>query len=228
MNNRSRPSLPRPLRRSWQMALVIGLLLSVTLPQSARADSTWTNVASLNTARYAHTATLLPNGRVLVVGGCLNSACTDLASSAEVYDPAANNWTTVAPLSVARYAHTATLLPNGKVLVAGGYDGGRIATTELYDPIEDTWTTIAPLNMARDYHTATLLPDGKVLVAGGYGPSSGDASAELYDPIANTWTYAASMHSGRAGHTATLLPSGRGVGRGGRLGSAIHHQRGGV
>src|SRR4029077_3614336 len=93
-------------------------------------------------------------------------------------------------LNIARYAHTATLLPNGKVLVAGGYGNtGYLSSTELYDPARGTWTATGSLNNARSYHTATLLPNGKVLVAGGFGIGGVFfRSAELYDPVSGTWT----------------------------------------
>jgi hypothetical protein len=144
----------------------------------------------LNTARYLHTATLLPNGKVLVVGGYGSSG---LLSSAELYDPVSGTWTTTGPMPVARFTHTATLLPNGKVLVAGGEgSGGELNTAVLYDPASGTWTVTGHLNIARTFHTATLLPNGKVLVAGGgnYYGSSVTSVTELYDVglgFTNSW-----------------------------------------
>ena len=86
-----------------------------------------------------------------------------------MYDPASGTWSATGSLATARVYHTATLLPNGKVLVAGGADtrGDYVASAELYDQASGTWTTTGSLNTARFAHTATLLPNGKVLVAGG-------------------------------------------------------------
>ena len=90
-------------------------------------------------------------------------------------------------LATARYAHTATLLPNGKVLVAGGWNGVTLASGEVYDPANGTWTATHNLATARFNHTATLLPNGKVLVVGGSNSDGYSlASAELYDPASGT------------------------------------------
>ena len=96
----------------------------------ADAPFTFGDTGSLNTARYAHTATLLPNGKVLVAGG---GGSSGFLSSVELYDPASGTWTATGSLNAARYLHTATLLPNGKVLVAGGYNNtiGALASAEL-------------------------------------------------------------------------------------------------
>ena len=98
------------------------------------------------------------------------------------------------------------MLPNGKVLLAGGSNGGALASAELYDPASGTWTATGSLGTAR--HTATLLPTGKVLVAGGSNSSGFLASAELYDPASGTWSVTGSLGAARQGHTATLLPNG--------------------
>ena len=108
------------------------------------------------------------------------------------------------PAASTRHAiyHTATLLPNGKVLVAGGvrHLGGPIASAELYDPASGTWTATGNLATARDYHTATLLTNGKVLVAGGRTRRMPLASAELYDPASGTWTATGSLGTGADTH----------------------------
>jgi hypothetical protein len=173
------------------------------LSRNTPASGTWTATGSMGTARYEHTATLLPNGKVLVAGG-LNGL-----SSAELYDPASGTWTATGSMGTARYEHTATLLPNGKVLVAGGYNGPALSSAELYDPASGTWTATGSMGTARGEHTATLLPSGKVLVAGGFDLSNALSSAELYDPVTGTWTATGSMSTARYDHTATLLPNGQ-------------------
>lgn len=169
--------------------------------------TTWTVLPSMNVAHDRHTATLLSDHQVLIVGG----GPDDNLGSVEIYDSNTNMWTTVASLNTPRQNHTATLLPDGKVLVVGGSNLEYIPlnSAEVYDPSTDTWTTVASMNNARYEHTMTLLPNGKILVVGGsdllYAPLS---SAEVYDPATNTWTTVASMNDARSEHTMTLLPDG--------------------
>jgi N-acetylneuraminic acid mutarotase len=175
---------------------------------SQAATGSWTVTGSLATPRFEHTATLLANNMVLVVGGF--DAGGRLLASAELYDPASGTWTATGSLNVGRADQTATLLPDGKVLVAGGVDRkGYSASAELYDPTSGTWSPTGSLNLGRSGHSATLLSDGKVLVAGGIANTLAlTASAELYDPVTGIWTPTGSLHTARNNQTATLLPNG--------------------
>ena len=200
------------------------------------AGQTWTATGSLATARQEHSATLLPNGKVLVAGGFDGSGTVlasaelvrsgegpdgyrqprhrtpssrgnvaaqrpgarrrwswrtyDLLASAELYDPASGTWTATGSLTTARQLPTATLLPNGQVLVAGGVGQPPelLASAELVMiRASGTWTATGSLaTTAREEHSATLLPNGKVLVAGGIGTINFPAIAELYDPASGT------------------------------------------
>ena len=185
------------------------------------ATGSWSLAGNLPIPRESHTATLLANGKVLVAGGINRTQFdTEVLADAELYDPASGTWTATGSLAEPRTGHTATLLPNGKVLVAGGYgESGLLASAELYDPESETWTQTGSLATARDNHTATLLgdTDGKVLVAGGYGQETGFlASAELYDPTTERWSTTASLAVGRVNHTATLMLGGDVLIAGGR------------
>lgn len=119
-------------------------------------------------------------------------------------------WSPVASMAEARMRHTATLLDDGTVLVAGGQgSGGPLASAERYDPATDTWTPAGALATPRAWHAAARLTDGRVLVAGGLDGATPLASAELYDPGANAWSAAAPMSTARYRASATLLPSGK-------------------
>jgi galactose oxidase-like protein len=172
------------------------------------ATGMWTATGSMTVGRMLHTATLLRDGRVLVVGG--NTGLTgSVTASAELYDPVTRTWTATGSMGTPRGQHTATLLQDGTVLVTGGYP--PTASTELYEPGTGTWTTIGSMSVQRVGHTATLLNDGKVLVAGG------GVDAELYDPTTQTWTATSKMNTERAEHTATLLNNGAVLVSGGGL-----------
>ena len=170
---------------------------------------TWTVTGNLNAGRLLHTATLLPNGRVLVAGGWPDHTHNGIMASAELYDPATGTWTRTGSMNVGRAAHTATLLFNGKVLVVGA-SRGFPNSAELYDPATGNWSftgsTVTPLF---GYHTATLLANGKVLVAAGYDSNGGvSANAQLYNPATGTWTATGSLTTARQDHKAALLTNG--------------------
>lgn len=220
------------------VAILLGLAASV-LPstcyaQSVRAATTaneprWVRTGTLSVARVGHTATLLPNGKVLVAGGRSSEA---IHRSAELYDPATGRWTATGDMNTMRLEHQGTPLPNGKVLVVGGQTNLTVPNVafeaELYDPDTGTWSYTSPPAAVRRDHTVTLLKNGRVLVAGGY--SSPDSyyvpAAELYDPLTNTWSRAGRLITNRGLHQATLLNDGRvlvtgGYGPGGPEGQVL-------
>jgi len=171
---------------------------------------TFTTTGSMAVGRFLHTATLLQNGKVLVVGGALTST-SDPVASAELYDPATGIFTPTGAMTTGREQHTATLLADGRVLIAGGTTstgaGGLqpTATVEVYDPSTGSFSVSGSMAVARSLHTATLLPSGKVLVAGGGDDNS---TAEIYDPASGSFSITGGMEIGRSGHTATLLTNG--------------------
>jgi len=178
------------------------------------ATGTWRLTGNLNSVRFKHTATLLPNGKVLVAGGAIRIFPGDLINSAELYDPATGTWSSTGNLNSIRYGHTATLLPNGKVLVTGGStspnNGVDLDSAELYDPATGRWSLTGNLKTARTTHTATLLPSGQVLVVGvRCCDATAIKSAELYDPIMGTWSSAGQLNTMYNALTATLLPNGK-------------------
>jgi hypothetical protein len=171
----------------------------------------WSATGSLLESRTSHSATLLRDGRVLVAGGTHDKNGATQLATAELYDPASGSWTGTGKMIDARQWHTATLLPDGSVLVAGGVaQDGVTASAERYEAGSGTWKAAGAMTEGRYLHTATVLADGRVLVAGGLFAGRGALrSAELYDPTAGTWTVTGSMAEGRFGHTATLLPDGK-------------------
>ena len=147
------------------------------------SKSTFTPTGNMVSGRAGHTATLLPDGRVLMAGGFDAQGLS--INAAELYDPASGSFTSTGNMKVAHSRHTATLLANGQVLIAGG--GVPTQTiAELYDPSSGVFTATGSLNNPRVAHAASLLSDGLLLVAGGFmgsSPSSGvTQTAELYTP----------------------------------------------
>jgi len=181
--------------------------------------NSWSAAASMIVSRTSQSAILLRDGRVLVVGG-ISLAVRDgglfpsLATDAEIYDAKANSWSATAPMGFDRLGQTATLLADGRVLVAGGQDGATtFRSTEIYNPTEDRWISAAPMGVGRWGHAAALLPNGDVFVVGGTGeepnPPSIALSAEIYDPGTNLWVAVANMAETHFEPTATVLPDGR-------------------
>jgi hypothetical protein len=217
-------------RAAFLSALLIALLSGCAATPSAAAQSAAKPRprAALVDARFASTATLLPDGTVLIAGGVAGEGAA--ASTAEIYDPSTGGFALTGSLLTGRAYHTATLLPNGKVLICGGIDSGGVPlrTSELYDSSQDKFEPTGNMLQGRYDHTATLLKNGKVLITGGdsisngvanlntaelYDPATGKFSAtgnitRFYDPQADKFFYQGLMVAARAKHTATLLLDG--------------------
>jgi hypothetical protein len=162
--------------------------------------------------RFAHSATRLNDGRVLLAGG-MNSSQQSV-SSAELYDPNSLSATQTGSMSTARAHHVSALLSDGRVLVAGGFDqgGNALVTAEIYDPITGTFSPVLNATSApRAHGSATLLLDGKVLLAGGKTfPDPGlPDSADLFDPSDNQFHSIVGMITPSSGHSAVRLADGR-------------------
>jgi len=199
------------------------LILLVSL--SSFAQGKISPAPALKDARQHHTATLLSDGRVLVVGGRGEGGLSTLASC-ELFDPKKSRWSTCAKLSIARSHHAATALDDGRLLISGGTTHESIegqnrfvalASVEVYQPKKNVWTTVAPMTDARNGHTATLLLDGSVLVVGGAREQRQHlSSVERFEPRANTWQLEKPLNVARWLHAAVRTSDGDVVLVGGR------------
>ena len=193
-------------------------------PVNPPPAGSWQTVAGLSVARAGATGTILPNGHVLIVGGVADTTVAGTAtSSVEIYDPTKQTFSAGPSLSIGRAGHTATVLPDGRVLVIGGYGqlGSRsTSSVEIYDPATNQWSTAAPMTYGRSGHAAVLLADGRVMVIGGgaypaagispHGSAAATLPPEIYDPAHDAWTTVAAQRFDRpVDPTATLLQNGR-------------------
>jgi hypothetical protein len=184
-------------------------------PQSPEPESRFRATCIMGAAREAHTATLLNDGLVLLIGGADRTASL---ATAELFNPDTHSFAPAGNMADARAMHTATLLANGDVLVTGGRDssGSALSATELFDPNTMSFAPGAGMSTARESHTATLLGNGKVLITGGDNGMITLATAELFDPTSASFALTGSMHAARKLHTATLLKNGKVLVIGGR------------
>jgi hypothetical protein len=159
------------------------------------ADGTFSAPIIMNSQHAGHTATLFTSGplqgKVLIVGGDISAPAANVPTiAAELYDPVANKFISTGALNVARANHVAILLPNGKVLIAGGVNSSNQAegSAELYDPVAQTFGFTGSLGFAQSSPAAVLLVNGQVLVLGGTGSEGQDNQAQMYDPVAGTFS----------------------------------------
>jgi hypothetical protein len=190
------------------------------------ATNSFQSSGSMAQARRQHTATLLSGGKVLIAGGfAIDATGNKSLFTAELYDPAGGMFASAGTMSTARTGHTASLLDDGKVLIAGGNVPctptlcgtvlNAFATAELYDPATNVFSGTGSMATARFQHTATVLPSGLVVISGGETVDAGNsqyiptASIEIYDPATGTFSSGGSLTIPRASHTATLLDNGQ-------------------
>jgi len=183
----------------------------------------WTKGSPMGTARRLHTATLLHDGRVLIAGGfvcCVveGQTATETASAAaEIFDPVTGNFTPTGSMAAGRALHQATLLPDGRVLMSGGFGTPGPGEpcpehAEVYDPASGTFAPAGDLQIGRSLHSAILLTDGRVLVVGGLADLSdrtGVTQTEIYVPATNAWSPGPMLQAAWRGATATLLGNGK-------------------
>lgn len=205
----------RALLRARYRELEANAVIMVTAP------ITFSVTGSMATTRIGHTATLLPDGKVLITGGRVvrSDGLGPEGVSAELYDPASGTFARTGDMTIDRSGHSATLLPNGKVLIAGGTAGNSVSTNtaELYDPATGTFSRTGDMRLAQSFHEATLLNTGKVLVTGGMSCCAIAATPELYDPATGVFTTTSTYAGmdpqretpGFVGTRATLLLDGR-------------------
>jgi len=176
---------------------------------------------ALTVSRAAHTATLLADGRVLIVGGCSLAGCDGTLAGAEFYEPAGRRFAAGPRMRQPRAGHTASPLPDGRVLVLGGYPAegrGPLRQAEIYDPRSGTFAPAGAMASGRGAHTATRLADGRVLIAGGVDGITALSAVEMFDPATNRFHQAAPLPGPRATHGAALLRDGRVLVAGGQAG----------
>jgi len=183
------------------------------------ATGTFTATGSMSTRRTTQTATLLPNGTVLIAGGQDNYSGQVALNTAEIYTPSSGTppsgtFALVGNMTTTRCQHTATLLTDGTVLIAGGQNtsGTTLSSAEIYTPSTASFAATGAMNSSRIYHSATSLADGTVLIAGGFpnitGSNNATNKAEVYTPSSRTFTLTGNMTVPRAYHSATMIYNG--------------------
>ncbi len=171
---------------------------------------TWAPTGSMDVPRFLATIAPLPDGKTLVAGAYeISSNGPFPLASADVYDPATGTWEPTESMAVARAYGSATALPDGSVIVAGGVGTtGQLASAEMYDPTSGAWSLTGAMTEARAQHVAMALHDGRVLVAGGVNGQTALADAEVYTPSTRTWAGAGAMTVPRADSAAATLADG--------------------
>ena len=193
--------------------------------------NTWSIGAPMSVARAIQTATLLKDGEVLVTGGATtyHGETGRVTASAEIFDPRSGKWREVAPMPKPLYVHSAALMPDGRVLVAGGWRATSNSdpshgNVQIYDPTSDTWTTTGSLVTPRAQYSLEALPDGRFLAIGGVDPAYHTlASTEIYDPASGAWQTSGKLAVATMWPAVGVLSDGRVFVAGGALDALARH-----
>ena len=183
-------------------------LVAAILGLAALTGGGFGPVGDMRVPRAAHTATALPDGRVLLAGGCIDHGCESATATTELFDPATQRFEPGPALRRQRVGHVAVPLRDGAVLVVGGWSGANLAVA-AERLVDGAFVPAGRLGSPRGGLTATVLRDGRVLVVGGTDGSRTLATAELYEPRFGRFVSTGSMRAARSAHTATLLRDGR-------------------
>src|SRR5436309_10583160 len=185
----------------------------------------WSAAASMNSPRSHQSCAVLQDGRVLVAGGTTSGG--GITNSAEIYDPSADSWSPAGLMPAglmndARSGATASVLQDGRVLIAGGQNsGGASNTLEIFDPNSGNFSNAGTMSSPRQDHAAAVLSDGRVLIVGGSSDGTNALNTtDIYDPQAGSVSPGPVMSTARAKHTATTLLDGTVVVIGGSNGTA--------
>jgi WD40 repeat protein len=195
------------------LALLAVMILIVVNPQTSGkiSSSGLLQIEAMHETRASHTATILRDGNVLIAGGFKKGPdgySQVYTRTAELFDPKRQRFTYTGNMTMNRSGHVAASLPDGRVLLAGGYnEDGKLASADIYDPSTGSFTSAGNMTVARGGMAATLLKNGRVLIVGGSGDEQ--KSAELFDPTTGRFTATGNLNTNRFEHTATLLPDGK-------------------
>jgi hypothetical protein len=193
--------------------LMIAMVAACTPATAGAKTRTLKPVAHLATPRASHSATVLSDGTLLIAGGFRkgpDGRSQVYTATTEIFDPKSGELRAGPEMGEARSGHIAAQLPDGGVLLAGGWnERGLLRSAEIYEPSQHEFVAVGDLTEARGGATATVLTDGRVLITGGGDDGRASATAEVYDPATATFAATGAMAMARVGHTATRLADGR-------------------
>jgi hypothetical protein len=199
--------------------------------------NSWSSAGTMSAARSLASAVRLADGRVLVTGGAtswlgsgVTSTTLPIVSSADIYDPGSGVWQSAGPMGQARATHTSAVLPNGLVMVMGGWgnkDQRGLASTEIFDPAAGRWYAAPPMLTPHAQARLVVLQDGRPMVIGGVdGQAKTTAATEVFDPDTGAWQSSGSLPGAAYWPMATVLEDGSvmvvgGVGDSGKYDTSI-------